>query len=70
MGFNLTYAVDTFLRVLFWKNMENGRFSGRLWPECGNTAWAAVAELGSIGLRTVGVWLGQHTHTGSTHHFK
>ena len=30
-----------------WKN---GRFSGRLWPDWGNTAWAAMAVLGSIGL--------------------
>ena len=29
---------------------KNGRFSGRLWPDWGNTAWAAMAELGSIGL--------------------
>ena len=30
-----------------WKN---GRFSGRLWPDWGNTARAAMAGLGSIGL--------------------
>ena len=32
----------------FWKN---GRFSGRIWPDWGNTAWADMAGLGSIGLR-------------------
>ena len=31
----------------FWKN---GRFSGRIWPDWGNTAWADLAGLGSIGL--------------------
>ena len=32
-----------------WKNMENGRFSGRLRPDWGNTARAATAGLGSKG---------------------
>ena len=32
---------------LFWKN---GRFSGRIWPDWGNTKWADMAGLGSIGL--------------------
>ena len=31
----------------FWKN---GRFSGRIWPDWGNTAWADMAGLGYIGL--------------------
>ena len=31
-----------------WKN---GRFSGRIWPDWGNTARADMAGLGSIGLR-------------------
>ena len=31
----------------FWKN---GRFSGRIWPDWGNTAWADMAGLGSKGL--------------------
>ena len=31
----------------FWKN---GRFSGRIWPDWGNTARADMAGLGSIGL--------------------
>ena len=33
-----------------WKNMEKQPFSGRLWPDWGNTTWAAMAGLGSIGL--------------------
>ena len=32
----------------FWKN---GRFSGRIWPDWRNTAWADMAGLGSIGLK-------------------
>ena len=32
----------------FWKN---GRFWGRIWPDWGNTAWADMAGLGSIGLK-------------------
>ena len=31
----------------FWKNC---RFSGRIWPDWGNTARADMAGLGSIGL--------------------
>ena len=34
----------------FWKN---GHFSGRIWPDWGNTAWADMAGLGSIGLTHV-----------------
>ena len=34
----------------FWKN---GRFSGRIWPDWGNTAWADMAGLGSIGLKPI-----------------
>ena len=30
----------------FWKN---GRFSGRIWPDWGNTTRADMARLGSIG---------------------
>ena len=33
----------------FW---ENSRFSGRIWPDWGNTAWADMAGLESIGLRS------------------
>ena len=35
------------------KIWKNGRFSGRLWPDWGNTTWAAMAGLGSIGLNNV-----------------
>ena len=31
----------------FWKN---GCFSRPIWPDWGNTAWADIAGLGSIGL--------------------
>ena len=34
----------------FWKN---GRFSGRIWPDWGNTARADMAGLGSIGLSRI-----------------
>ena len=34
------------------KIWKNGRFSGRLWPDWVNATWAAMAELGSIGLMT------------------
>ena len=27
-----------------------GHFSGRIWPDWGNTAWADMARLGSIAL--------------------
>ena len=30
---------------------KNGRFSGRIWPDWGNTTRADMAGLGSIGLR-------------------
>ena len=30
---------------------KNGRFSGRIWPDWGNTARADMAGLGSIGLK-------------------
>ena len=32
----------------FWKN---SRFSGRIWPDWGNTTQADMAGLGSIGLK-------------------
>ena len=32
------------------KIRKNGHFSGRLWSDRGNTAWMAMAGLGSIGL--------------------
>ena len=31
---------------------KNGRFSGRIWPDWGNTARADMAGLGSIGLNS------------------
>ena len=44
---------------LFGSNLEkcgkmwkNGRFSGRIWPDWGNTAWVDMAGLGSIILRS------------------
>ena len=37
----------------FW---ENGRFSGRIRPDWGNTAWADMAGLGSIGLKESEQW--------------
>ena len=30
--------------------LKNGRFCGRIWPDWGNTTWADMAGLGSIGL--------------------
>ena len=33
---------------IVWKN---GRFSGRIWPDWGNTARADMAGLGSLGLK-------------------
>ena len=33
-----------------WKN---SRFSGRIWPDWGNAAWADMAGLGSIGINKV-----------------
>ena len=35
---------------IFWKK---GRFSGRIWPDWGNTTRADMAGLGSIGLTSV-----------------
>ena len=34
-----------------WKN---GPFSGRIWPDWGNTAWADMAGLGLKGLKLNG----------------
>ena len=58
MGFNLIYCTPMSGSYLmygsilekcgnFWKN---GRFSGRIWPDWGNTTRADMAGLGSIGL--------------------
>ena len=56
MGFNLIYCTPLGgSYVLSCSNLEkygkfwkNGRFSGRIWPDRGNTAWADMAGLGSI----------------------
>ena len=59
MGFNLMYwtpmggyyyFVGSSLEK-YEKLWKNNRFSGRMWPDWGNTAWADMAGLGSIGLR-------------------
>ena len=34
-----------------------GRFSGRLRPDLGNTVWAALAKLGSKGLKMANAFL-------------
>ena len=58
MGFNLIYWTPMG-GFCFFSNLEkygkfwkNSRFSGRIWPDWGNTAWADMAGLGSIGLKT------------------
>ena len=43
----------------FWKI---GRFSGRIWPDWGNTARADMARLGSIGLN---IWLERSVSVGN-----
>ena len=59
MGFNLMYWIpmggsyffggSNFEKYgKFWKN---GRFSGRIWPDWGNTTRADLAGLGSIGIK-------------------
>ena len=58
MGFNLIYwtpmcgkyFLEGSILEKCGKIWKNGRFSGRLWPDWGNTTWAAMAGLGSIGL--------------------
>ena len=39
-----------------WNFFEKGRFTGRIWPDWGNTAWADMAGLGSIGLIRYWKW--------------
>ena len=39
------------------KLWENGRFSGRIWPDWGNTTRADLAGLGSIGIYTATYYL-------------
>ena len=56
-GFNLIYWTPVCGKYFFaGSNLEkcrkfwkNGRFSGRIWPDRGNTAWADMAGLGSKG---------------------
>ena len=58
MGFNLIfwnpicgqYFLKCTLLEKYGKISKNSRFSGRLWPDWGNTAQAAMAGLGPIGL--------------------
>ena len=58
MGFNLIYwtpicgktFLDCSILEKCGKIWKNGRFSGRLQPDWGNTVWAAMAGLGSKGL--------------------
>ena len=57
MGFNLIYwtpkSGSYFLKHSILEKCghfcKNVRFSGRIWPDWGNTAWADMAGLGSIG---------------------
>ena len=46
--------------------VKNGRFSGRIWPDWGNTAWADMAGLGSIGLRVRSMRRISHFHSINT----
>ena len=58
IGFNLMYwtpicgkyFLEGSILEKYGKMWKNGRFSGRLRPDWGNTARAAMAGLGSIGL--------------------
>ena len=38
----------------YGKMFENALFSGRIWPDWGNTAWVVMAASGSIGLSSTG----------------
>ena len=59
VAFNLIYWTYNYIRFTFserfclekcGKIWEIDRFSGRIWPDWGNTAQADMAGLGSIGL--------------------
>ena len=58
VSFNLIYWTPICGRHLledsdlekYGKMWKNSRFSGRIWPDWGNTTWADLAGLGSIGL--------------------
>ena len=43
------------------KIWKNGRFSGRLWPDWGNTTRAATAGLGSIGYINYDIYIFNNT---------
>ena len=55
MGINLIYCIPIGGScVLNCSNLEkygNCRFSGRIWPDWGNTTWAEMTGLESIGLK-------------------
>ena len=46
----MRYFLKCSLLEKIWKNV---RFYGRLWPDWGNTARAAMARLGSIGIKVI-----------------
>ena len=58
MGFNLIYWNPMRGSYILYGSIlekcgnfrKNGHFSGRIWPDWGNTTWADMAGLGSIGL--------------------
>ena len=71
MGFKMIYCNPMSGSYLLYDSFlekcgnfgKNGRFSGRIWPDWGNTARADMAGLGSIGLTSI--WrlaLGRGTH--------
>ena len=49
----------------YGKFKKNCRFSGQIWPDWGNTAWADMAGLGSNRLNsTSDIWLSDMGHKG------
>ena len=63
MGFNLIYYTPMSGSYLMYGSilekceffLKNGRFSGRIWPDGGNTTRADMAGLGSIGITPSGM---------------
>ena len=61
MGFKMIYwthiSASYFLKGCILETCgnfrKNGRFSGRIWPDWGNTARADMAGLGSIGYAAI-----------------
>ena len=47
-----SYFLYGFILEKCGKLWKNGRFSGRIWPDWGNTTRADMAGLGSIGLKS------------------